>query len=165
MLILLTLDLLLYEVLDRISHTFWYSMWNLFYRLQEKWDQHLKASELNDSQSQTLKVEQKNEQSVWFWKMSSKLWIIIEILIFLHLISKSEESLIWFCWHFQNFFIEFQKMNSEHASTQRSNFNDETSLSAINIIWKNWVKVSSTTKKSLKRNEINSIKIKNQKFF
>ena len=156
MLILLILDLLLFEVLDRIFCTFWCLMWDLFYRLQEKWDQHLKASESDDSQSQTLKVEQKNEQSVWLWKMLNKLWMIIKISIFLHLISKSEESLIWFCWHFWNFFIEFWKMNFEHASAQKSNFNDETSFSAINVIWKNQVKVLSTIKKSLEENEISS---------
>ena len=134
MLILLTLDLLLYEVLDRIFCTFWCLMWDLFYRLQEKWDWHLKASESDNSWSQTSKVEQKSEQFIWFWKMSSKLWMIIKILILLHLISKLEESLIWFYWHSWDFFIEFQKMNFKHASVQKNSFNDETSFSAINII-------------------------------
>ena len=156
MLILLTLDLLLYEILDRISCTFWCLTWDLFYRLQEKWDQHLKASELNDSWSWTSKIEQKSKQSVWFWRMLSKLWMIIEVLILLHLILKFEESLIWFCWCSQDFFIEFWKMNFKHASMQRSDFNDETSFSAINVIWKNQVKVLSTIKKSLEENEISS---------
>ena len=97
--------------------------------------------------------------------MLSKLWMIIEISIFLHLILKSEESSIWFCWHFQNFFIEFQKMNSEHASMQRNSFNDETSFSTINITQKNQAEVSSTIKESLERNEISSTKIKKWKSF
>ena len=54
-------------------------------------------------------------------------------------------------------------MNSEHASVQRSDFNDETSLSAINITQKNQAKVSSTIKESLEENEVSSIKIKKWK--
>ena len=134
MLIFLILDLLLYEVLDRIFCTFWCLTWDLFYRLQEKWDQYLKASKSNNSWSWISKIEQKSEQFIWFWKMLSKFWMIIEISIFLHLISKFEESSIQFCWHSWDFFIEFQKMNFKHASMQKSNFNDETSLSAINVI-------------------------------
>ena len=89
--------------------------------------------------------------------------MIIEILILLHLISKFRKSSIWFCWYFQNFFIEFQKMNFEHASMQRSNFNDETSFSAINITWKNQTEVSSTTKESLEENEVSSTETEKQK--
>ena len=151
MLIFLTFDLLLYEVIDRIFCTFWHLIWDLFYKLQEKWNQHLKASELDNSQSQTLKVEQKNEQFIWFWRMSSKFWMIIKVSIFLHLISKFEESSIWFCWCFQKFFIEFQKMNSEHVNVQRNSFNDEISFSVLNITQKNWAEILSITKESLKK--------------
>ena len=51
-------------------------------------------------------------------------------------------------------------MNFKHASVQRNSFNDETSLSAINVTQKNQAEVFSTTKENLKRNEINSTKIK-----
>ena len=54
-------------------------------------------------------------------------------------------------------------MNFEHASIQRSSFNDETSFSAINVIQKNWAEVFLITKKSLEENEVSSIKIKKQK--
>ena len=118
---------------------------------------------MNDSQSWTSKVEQQSEQSVWLWRILSKFWMIIKISILLYLIAKSEESSIQFCWHFQDFFIEFQKLNSEHASMQRSSFNDEISFSAINITQKNWTEIFSTTKESLEENEVSSTKIKKQK--
>ena len=50
-------------------------------------------------------------------------------------------------------------MNFKHASMQRSDFNNETSFSAINITQKNQVKVLSTTKESLEENEISSTEI------
>ena len=97
--------------------------------------------------------------------MLSKFWMIIKILILLHLILKFRKSLIWFCWHFQNFFIEFWKINFKHASMQRNDFNDEISLSAINIIWKNQTKILSTTKENLKENEISSTETEKWKNF
>ena len=54
-------------------------------------------------------------------------------------------------------------MNFKHASMQKNSFNDETSLSAINITQKNQAEVFSTTKKSLEENEISSTETEKQK--